>query len=393
MSGTFDISKALEGISQEIRNGGINPLSDYAYFINQEPALKVTLYSHAAGCYADYIIRIVTEIPQILLGALSIVNSHENVPADRKTRILQEAAIKILDSLHAAIGLMIDHLTPLDQKLIQGEDSSYFQTASDKAAQALSLYMQDVGKGIEEFCQIQQIAKISIPEERKKIYLYLITAQVHPSAALTLVPFFPNAEGIVADLCEMGIGVDGFEGLLTNKLSESGITTDPTPLISFAYAIKYASILWDRYISEGGTEERIHSLIVNILTGKLQGYNQDKFEACAHDFPESTERTIQKFTDLLEKFLPYHRLNIVGPALSLLPVMYKKRLESIQESAMGQMLNELQGILQGKGATLSEVFGQSVGGLVIPPDVVRVLHKSASNEDLGPCLPEDGPRL
>ncbi len=96
MSGTFDISKALEGISQEIRNGGINPLSDYAYFINQEPALKVTLYSHAAGCYADYIIRIVTEMPQILLGALSIVNSHENVPADRKTRILQEAAIKIL---------------------------------------------------------------------------------------------------------------------------------------------------------------------------------------------------------------------------------------------------------------------------------------------------------
>ncbi|MBL8641521.1 MAG: hypothetical protein JNL76_05315 [Alphaproteobacteria bacterium] len=392
MSGTVNIGEALEEISQRIKDGIANPLSSYAHLINEDPALKVRFYSHAAACYADYIIRVVMQMPQILSETLDKVNSYDNVKPDDKIRILQGLIMKILNSLDQAIMLMVEHLIPLDQKSIQGEDLSYFQTASGKAARALSLYMQDLEQSIEKFCQRQQIEKISIPEERKKIYLYLITGQVHGSAAVTLAAFFPDAKGMVADLCEMGIGVNGFEGLLTDKLSQSGISTDPTPLISFVYKIKYASVLWNRYMGGGGTGERVHVFTERILTNELQKYNQDKFEACAQDFPESTKYTIQKFIDLLEKFLPYHRLNIAGAALSVLPVTYQERLEGIQQNAIKEMASGILDIFQGRGSPLSEVFGQSVGGLVLPPDVVRILRQGPSGEDLGPCLPEDGPR-
>lgn len=392
MSGTVNIGEALEEISQRIKDGSANPLSSYAHLINEDPALKVRFYSHAAACYADYIIRIVIETPQILSETLGKVNSCEDFDPHEKIGILQGLIIEILDSLGAGIRLIIDHLIPLDQKSIQSEDLSYFQTASNKAAQALSLYIQNIEQSIERFCQTQQIEQISIPEEKKKIYLYLITGQVHGSAAVTLAPFFPDAKGMVADLCKMGIDVNGFEGLLTDKLSQSGISTDPKPLISFAYKIKYASLLWDRYIDGGGTGEGVHVFTEGILTDELQKYNQDKFEACAQDFPESTEYTIKEFIDLLERFLPYHRLNIAGAALSVLPVTYQERLEGIQKNAIKEMTSGILDFFQGGGSALSEAFGQSVGGLVLPPDVVRILRQGPSGEDLGRSLPEDGPR-
>lgn len=387
-----NIDLVLKDISQRIKDGSPNPLSSYAHLINEDPALKVRFYSHAAACYADYIIRIVIETPQILSETLGEVNSREDFDPHQKIGTLQGLIMEILNSLDQAIMLMVEHLIPLDQKSIQGEDLSYFQTASGKAARALSLYMQDLEQSIEKFCQRQQIEKISIAEERKKIYLYFITRQVDGSAAVTLAPFFPDAKGMVADLCEMGIGVNGFEGLLTHKLSQSGISTDPTPLISFVYKIKYASVLWDCYINGGDTGDGAPVATEHILTQELQKYNRDKFEACAHDFPESTEYTIKEFIDLLEKFLPYYRLNIAGAALSILPVTYQERLKGIQEKAIKEMGSEILSIFQGGGSALSEVFGQSVGGLFLPSDVVKILRQGPSGEDLGSCLPEDGPR-